>query len=368
MLITSLIYLLLSNAITLKRDKSILHSRVAIIVLLYTSLLALFSLYLTYLDRCSGLYGNLFNIFAYTQICVVLVLILYCINKINSNIRGLCVKLFIIFAKKVSPYIEKFFLDTILYLKINSAIVRCLLEAWDTFSMTINLYLSFKEYTTKDIHLIKFKVSSILIYILAYVYFIYGIWTLIIIIIFIIIPSLVIIYLLFLNHNLQKTNPKLNLAIIILASIILMFGLGFLLIKGIPGFGMASGSGNNPGGDPGGNGKLPPYDKPLSVGKDKKRRWKHEEDEEYDKGWTKDYFKKTKKYKSSEKSKLENWKKSCLEYRDNYNKYKAKEFNGTLTEEDSKKIDQDINSMKRKVYRWTTDNEDVAEKIKNYKE
>ena len=68
MLITSLIYLLLSNAITLRRDKSILYSRVAIIVLLYTSLLALFSLYLTSLDKGIGLYGGLFHATSITQI------------------------------------------------------------------------------------------------------------------------------------------------------------------------------------------------------------------------------------------------------------------------------------------------------------
>ncbi len=68
MLITSLIYLLLSNAITLRRDKSILYSRVAIIVLLYTSLLALFGLYLTCLDKGIGLYGGLFHATSITQI------------------------------------------------------------------------------------------------------------------------------------------------------------------------------------------------------------------------------------------------------------------------------------------------------------
>lgn len=68
MLITSLIYLLLSNAITLRRDKSILYSRVAITVLLYTSLLALFSLYLTSLDKGIGLYGGLFHATSITQI------------------------------------------------------------------------------------------------------------------------------------------------------------------------------------------------------------------------------------------------------------------------------------------------------------
>jgi NADH-ubiquinone oxidoreductase chain 2 len=68
MLITSLIYLLLSNAITLRRDKSILYSRVAIIVLLYSSILAIFSLYLTCLDKGIGLYGGLFHTTSTTQI------------------------------------------------------------------------------------------------------------------------------------------------------------------------------------------------------------------------------------------------------------------------------------------------------------
>jgi NADH-ubiquinone oxidoreductase chain 2 len=68
MLITSLIYLLLSNAITLRRDKSILYSRVAIIILLYTSLLALFTLYFTSFDKGIGLYGGLFHATSITQI------------------------------------------------------------------------------------------------------------------------------------------------------------------------------------------------------------------------------------------------------------------------------------------------------------
>jgi hypothetical protein len=44
MLIYSILFLLLSNAVTLRRDKSILFSRVAIIVLIYSSLFAVYSL------------------------------------------------------------------------------------------------------------------------------------------------------------------------------------------------------------------------------------------------------------------------------------------------------------------------------------
>ena len=68
MVIFSILFLLLSNAVTLRRDKSILFSRVAIIVLLYSSLLAITSLYMTYLDTGIGLYGGLFHATGTTQI------------------------------------------------------------------------------------------------------------------------------------------------------------------------------------------------------------------------------------------------------------------------------------------------------------
>lgn len=61
MLITSLLYLLLSNAITLRRDKSILYSRVAIKILLYSSTLALFSSFFLCLAKGIGLFGGLFH-------------------------------------------------------------------------------------------------------------------------------------------------------------------------------------------------------------------------------------------------------------------------------------------------------------------
>ena len=68
MLIFSILFLLLSNAVTLRRDKSILFSRVAIIVLLYSSLIAITSLYFTYLDKGIGLYGGLFHVTSITQV------------------------------------------------------------------------------------------------------------------------------------------------------------------------------------------------------------------------------------------------------------------------------------------------------------
>ena len=67
MLIYSLLFLLLSNAVTIRRDKSILYSRVTIIILLYSSLLALENLSMIYLDKGIGLYGGLFHATSMTQ-------------------------------------------------------------------------------------------------------------------------------------------------------------------------------------------------------------------------------------------------------------------------------------------------------------
>ena len=61
MLIYSILFLLLSNAVTLRRDKSILFSRVAIIVLLYSSYLAFTNLYVACLEKGIGLYNGLFH-------------------------------------------------------------------------------------------------------------------------------------------------------------------------------------------------------------------------------------------------------------------------------------------------------------------
>jgi NADH-ubiquinone oxidoreductase chain 2 len=68
MLIFSILFLLLSNAVTLRRDKSILFSRVAIIVLFYSSLLAISSLFINNLSNGIGLYGGLFHTTSITEI------------------------------------------------------------------------------------------------------------------------------------------------------------------------------------------------------------------------------------------------------------------------------------------------------------
>ncbi len=75
MLIYSILFLLLSNAVTLRRDKSILFSRIAISVLLYSSILAINSLYMVYLDRGIGLYSGLFHITGTTQVFHIFIFI-----------------------------------------------------------------------------------------------------------------------------------------------------------------------------------------------------------------------------------------------------------------------------------------------------
>lgn len=76
MLIYSILFILLSNAVTLRRDKSILFSRVAISVLIYSILLAISSLYIIYLDRGIGLYSGLFHVTSTTQIFHIFIFII----------------------------------------------------------------------------------------------------------------------------------------------------------------------------------------------------------------------------------------------------------------------------------------------------
>jgi hypothetical protein len=76
MLIFSILFLILSNAVTLRRDKSILFSRVAISILLYSAFIAFNSLYFTYLGRGIGLFGGLFHATTTTQIFGIFIFII----------------------------------------------------------------------------------------------------------------------------------------------------------------------------------------------------------------------------------------------------------------------------------------------------
>jgi len=76
MLIFSILFLILSNAVTLRRDKSILFSRVAISILLYSAFIAFNSLYFTYLGRGIGLFGGLFHATTTTQVFGIFIFII----------------------------------------------------------------------------------------------------------------------------------------------------------------------------------------------------------------------------------------------------------------------------------------------------
>jgi hypothetical protein len=60
MIISSILLLLLSNAVTLRRDKSILYSRISIIILLYSCLIACFSIDWCFLVNCIDLFTGFF--------------------------------------------------------------------------------------------------------------------------------------------------------------------------------------------------------------------------------------------------------------------------------------------------------------------
>jgi len=75
MLIFSILFLLLSNAVTIRRDKSILFSRISIIILLYSIILAQNGLYISYIDRGIGLYNGLFHMTSITQMFHIFILL-----------------------------------------------------------------------------------------------------------------------------------------------------------------------------------------------------------------------------------------------------------------------------------------------------
>jgi len=67
LLILSLIFLLVSNAVTIRRDKSILFSRVAITILIFSAIIGFNGLNIKALEKGIGIYGGLFNITTFTQ-------------------------------------------------------------------------------------------------------------------------------------------------------------------------------------------------------------------------------------------------------------------------------------------------------------
>lgn len=76
MLVTLLFNILISNALTVKREKSILYSRIVMITLALTAYIALNNLFILCLDKGVGLYGGLFHITPYTQSFNIFILII----------------------------------------------------------------------------------------------------------------------------------------------------------------------------------------------------------------------------------------------------------------------------------------------------
>ena len=68
MLILSILLLLVSNAVTLRRDKSILYSRVSITILISCFLVCANSLYMDFYNQGLGLFGGLYAITAVSHI------------------------------------------------------------------------------------------------------------------------------------------------------------------------------------------------------------------------------------------------------------------------------------------------------------
>ena len=76
MLIGSVFSLLLSNSLSIRRDLSILYSRIGIIVLFYCIYLVYNSLFITYMDSGIGIFGGLFFISSITQTFHALIFII----------------------------------------------------------------------------------------------------------------------------------------------------------------------------------------------------------------------------------------------------------------------------------------------------
>ena len=67
MLLSLLIFLLVSNAVNIKKEKSLLYSRIVIITFIYSSILTYTNLYTISLEESIGIYGGLFNVTTFTQ-------------------------------------------------------------------------------------------------------------------------------------------------------------------------------------------------------------------------------------------------------------------------------------------------------------
>lgn len=85
MLISLLIFLLISNAVTLKRDQSILFSRIVMKSLILVSFLLYDNMYIRSLEKGIGIYGGLFNVTTFTQTFSVFIILVSAIILILTS-------------------------------------------------------------------------------------------------------------------------------------------------------------------------------------------------------------------------------------------------------------------------------------------
>jgi len=85
MLLSSIFCLLLSNALSFRRDTAILYSRIGIIILFYCIFLSYNNLFITYLDNGIGLFGGLFYASSITQFFHILIFV---ITLLILNLTG----------------------------------------------------------------------------------------------------------------------------------------------------------------------------------------------------------------------------------------------------------------------------------------
>ena len=85
MLLSSIFCLILSNALSFRRDTAILYSRIGIIILFYCIYLCYNNLFITYLDNGIGLFGGLFYTSPITQTFHILIFI---ITLLILNLTG----------------------------------------------------------------------------------------------------------------------------------------------------------------------------------------------------------------------------------------------------------------------------------------
>jgi NADH-ubiquinone oxidoreductase chain 2 len=76
MILYSLIFLLLSNSITLRSDKSILYSRITISILFYSIIITYNNLYFLFLNKGIGLFSGLFHTTSITNVFHIFILLI----------------------------------------------------------------------------------------------------------------------------------------------------------------------------------------------------------------------------------------------------------------------------------------------------